>query len=228
MTEIDLDGRLLREEPDELAARLTAVINAALERARPRTENTPADPPPDMDAIRRALDSVLSEGLLGMSRVTGSLGEAVAQINQRATMRGSFEPPDIEGLLQWARAALDAAKETPARAHSEGRSPDGRVAATASSDGRVVTLDLVPRPDPHPAPRPASHPAPRLGTAEIAEGVRAAVNTALAEAEKSARRAAEPSPEFLASVREAQDTGLRLLDGYVASLRALMDSAQPK
>ncbi|WP_067464322.1 YbaB/EbfC family nucleoid-associated protein [Actinomadura macra] len=209
---IELDARLLRLEPAELADRLAAVVNAALKQGRALSARAEDVPYVDMESIRQELDGVLDDGLIGMQRMTSSLGEAVAQINRRATMRGSFEPPDLETLFEQTRAVVASAHRGQADERAEASAVNGRVHAVASWDGQVVRLVLD----------------QGLGLVDVADGVCAAVNEALAEAESRARRAAQPSAEFADGVRAVQETGVTLLREYAASLQSLMNSAQPK
>lgn len=212
LTTVDLDPRLLRLDADDLAADLTTVINAALDRARPAPPAPQDVPPVDLNAIRARLDAVLTQGQDGMRRMTSAIGDAVAQVNERAVMRGSFEPPDFDGLFARTRAALAAAGTTGGAAEGEAWAVDDRLYAKASSSGRVVRLVW-------------EH---GLSAADIADGARAAVNDALARAETEARRSAAPSAEFTENVRAAQDAGVRELARYVTSLQSLMSDIQPR
>ncbi|MDL4816850.1 hypothetical protein [Actinomadura opuntiae] len=213
VTAIELDPRLLRLDADDLAAELTAVINAALDRARPAPPEARDVPPVDLNAIRAKLGTVLDEGQAGMRRITGALGDAVAQINERAVMRGTFEPPDFEDMFARTRAALAAAGGgAHGTAEGEAWAVDDQLYAKASSSGHVVRLVWE----------------YGLSAADIADGARAAVNDALARAETEARRSAAPSAEFTENVRAAQDAGLRELGRYVTSLQSLMSDVQPK
>ncbi|MFD0687861.1 hypothetical protein [Actinomadura fibrosa] len=211
---IEVDARVLRLPLDEVAELLLHTVNGALERARPAAA-VPDVPRVDVDEVRQALDRALDEGLVGMRRMTASLGEAVAQINRRANMRGSFEPPDLESLAERTRAVLDAARggrPDGQDGQAEASAADGRVRVTVSWDGRVVRLVLE----------------SGIGVVDVTDGLRVAVNEALGEAEGMARRAVEPSPEFAEDVRAVQESGVRMLRDYAASLQDLMNSAEPK
>jgi hypothetical protein len=212
LTAVDLDPRLLRLDADDLADDLTAVINQALDRARPSPPAPQDVPPVDLTAVRAKLDAALAEGQAGMRQMTGAIGDAVAQINERAVMRGSFEPPDFDALFARTRAALAAAGTANGAAEGEAWAVDDRLYAKASSSGRVVRLVWE----------------YGLSAADIADGSRAAVNGALARAETEARRSAAPSAEFTENVRAAQDAGLRELGRYVTSLQSLMSDIQPR
>jgi hypothetical protein len=212
LTGIDLDPRLLRLDADDLAGDLTAVINAALDRARPAPPDPQDVPPVDLNAIRARLDAVLAEGQAGMRRMTGAIGDAVAQINERAVMRGGFEPPDFDDMFARTRAALAAAGTAGGTADGEAWAVDDRLYAKASSSGRVVRLVWE----------------YGLSSADITDGARAAVNDALARAEAEARRSAAPPAEFTENVRAAQDAGVQELGRYVASLQSLMSDIQPR
>ncbi|QXJ21169.1 YbaB/EbfC family nucleoid-associated protein [Actinomadura graeca] len=209
---IDMDARLLRLEAADLAARLVTAVNAALEQARPLPPEGDDVPPVDVESIRQGLDDVFSEGMIGIQRVTNSLGEAVAQINRRATMHGSFEPPDLEALFERTRAVMASARKERADEQAEASAAGGRVQVAAAWDGRIVRLVLD----------------PALGLVGVTDGVRAAANEALAEAESRARRAARPSAEFTDGARAVQESGVALLRDYAAALQNLMNSAQPK
>ncbi|MWA01503.1 hypothetical protein F8568_014165 [Actinomadura sp. LD22] len=212
LTAVELDPRLLRLDADDLAGDLTTVINEALDRARPASPEPQDVPPVDLTAIRARLDAVLAEGQAGMRQATSAIGDAVAQINERAVMRGSFEPPDFDDLFARTRAALAAAGTANGAAEGEAWAVDDRLYAKASSSGRVVRLVWE----------------YGLSAADIADGSRAAVNDALARAETEARRSAAPPAEFTENVRAAQDAGIRELARYVASLQSLMSDIQPR
>ncbi|MBW8485556.1 hypothetical protein [Actinomadura parmotrematis] len=109
---VEMDARLLRPDPADVAGRLRAVVNTALDRTRPAAAPAPDVPPVDLAALGRWLDAVPGEGMAETRHITGTLGEVVAQINRCAVMSGAYTPPDLDGLLARTRTALAAAQDS--------------------------------------------------------------------------------------------------------------------
>lgn len=82
---VEVDGRLLRETPEALAAGLTEAANAALEDLRSRTVSS-AEPPADPSVLGGQLGDALQESAIGMHRITTSLQDAMAQIRDQSGM----------------------------------------------------------------------------------------------------------------------------------------------
>ncbi|MCP2343636.1 hypothetical protein [Actinomadura rupiterrae] len=209
---IELDARVLRQNQVELESQLTRLINTALAQCRPRPRDAQDVPPVDVNGLRASLDAALNEARVGMQQVTSALGEAVAQINQRAVMRGTVDPPDFEGLFAQTRAALDAVSPSTVEMAAEVWTMNNRVYAKATSVGHVSRIWWE----------------PDAGTAEITDGLVQAVNTALTDAAAQARQAGAPSADHTERLNAVQDASVAQLRGYVASLQALMSNVQPK
>ncbi|MEU5881169.1 hypothetical protein [Spirillospora sp. NPDC047279] len=127
---------------------------------------------------------------------------------------------DLDALLSRTIASVVSAtpsgprEEVPTRA--EGHDPEGLVRAVVSTGGRVETVEFGQR-------------AWRLGSQEIAERAKAAINAALDELEAAGTAAAAAGnaaggADLLTQMRDAQDMSLRQLRDYTQSLQALMNS----
>ncbi|MFC4912840.1 hypothetical protein [Actinomadura gamaensis] len=209
---IELDARLLRQSQAELESQLTQLINTALAKTRPQPRSAEDAPSVDLDTLRTALDTVLDQARIGMQQVTAALADASTQINQRAVMRGSIAPPDIEGLFAQTRAVLDSASRTAGEVAAEVWTMDNRIYAKATSTGQVTRIWWE----------------PDAGTAEITDGLTQAVNTALADAANSVDQGGPRPASPIESLEAVQDASVAQLRNYVSSLQALMSNVQPK
>ncbi|MFI7607747.1 YbaB/EbfC family nucleoid-associated protein [Micromonospora sp. NPDC049366] len=133
----------------------------------------------------------------------------------------SREPDELEQTLTATRRMLESLRASVAASPAgagddppQGDALDGAVLVTATSGGRIERIEIAPH-------------AKRLPLEEVAEGITAAVNDALAEA---AARRSGTTPEAAATdlaalseqVQRIQDDGLRQMARFTTTLNDVM------
>jgi hypothetical protein len=205
----------MRNSADELSGAMLAAMNAALDDLRAQVSSA-TDGAVDPAALADRLREVQDEALRSMDLISNALGDAVARVAQRTGMRGDTGSQSLESLMTELRGNLNAARPAgtdPVDLQGVGEAADGRLCALAVPGGRVISLDIAQR-------------AMRMASQDLAEGVRAAVNTALDDLEAKAREQvsfAGIDPEKIFAV---QEMSLQHMTAYTRSLRDLMSSIQ--
>ncbi|MBA9007245.1 YbaB/EbfC family nucleoid-associated protein [Thermomonospora cellulosilytica] len=216
LIEIVLNPRAMRWGPAELAEHLTSAINTALDGARAEVLAA-TEPMIDPATLLVRLREVQDASMRVMAAIGQGLDEAIAKIRERASVTGT--PASAQGfdiLLEQTRALVTAAVPPSAVEDEQdlrgtGRDPSGLVVAVAAPGGRVESLEIGAR-------------ALRTGSADLADGVMAAVNAALDDLREreSARSGALGSDELLGRVREIQDLNLEQMRVLTRSLSTVM------
>jgi DNA-binding protein YbaB len=229
---VELDPRVLRLDPGELAGRLEKLLDEALSDLRAAMPAGDARPAVDLRAVARELDQVRSDASRQMREISGGIADAVAQFRRGAEVSGYVVVPDLDGLLvdlagvlaPIASAQEDAQEQVdgddaPAGIQGTGESADGLVRVTADPGPHVASLRIEAR-------------AIRAGSHDLADRVTTAVNAALDDlAARQPRRAADLTAvdrtELTKRLQEIQDRGADQLRALGSALSALMSSMRP-
>jgi DNA-binding protein YbaB len=214
---LEVEPKLMRLPPEQLAPHLVAAANAALDDLRAKTPATDAGSAVDPAVLAERLGEVTNEGLARMASISQGLTEAIARISREAHVSGDTGDHGLEHLLTQARrtaqaASVPAAADEAADHRGEGTDADGKVRAVAVMGGRIETLHIDPE-----AMRAASY--------ELGERAVTAVNAAL-EAVQGQARAASDQEDLAARVKAVQDLSLEHMRAYSQALAGLMGSIE--
>ncbi|WP_067793358.1 YbaB/EbfC family nucleoid-associated protein [Actinomadura formosensis] len=216
---LDIDPRVLRLEPEELAAHVGDALNFALDDVRARAGAEQADLVPDLAVLAGELQRVQNEGLRRLSVMTQGINEALAGIRDRAYVSGEAAFPGLEHLLdqagEVARSALPGDQKE--RSTAEAADDDELVRVVADGAGRVEAVHLNAR-----SLRMASHAL----AATIVTTANEALDSARADAAQRSKAAADP--DLQERVRAVQDQSIEQLRSLMGSLTALMSSIQKR
>jgi DNA-binding protein YbaB len=217
---LELDPRVMRSTPEELAGYLTEALNAALDALRAQASAEQGEAVPDPAVLLERLREVQNEGLRQLSVMSQGINDALASIQDEAYVGGEATFPGLEHLLDQARKVAgttlgdDAAQD---EAGGTGTAAEGQVRVTASGAGRIREIHLEPQ-----ALKRASY--------EVATYVIKATEEALEEARTGAAERLNDidGANLEARVHAVQDQSVEQLGSFTRTLQALMNSIQKR
>jgi DNA-binding protein YbaB len=209
LVSVELDARLLRLDPAELGGELMSAVNTALDGARSAVPDEHS--PVDLGLLGEQLGEALNQGLAGMHRITSSLHEAMAQIRRHASVPGDAQALPFDDLFAQTQSILGSFGTPVEPVRGVGTDQKGLVRAECTGGGRVEVLEF----------------GPGLGTVVLSDGLIAAVNAALGDAEsQTAQRVA--SGDLSARIQSVEESSVRRMQGYSETLQALMSGIEPR
>jgi DNA-binding protein YbaB len=209
LVSVELDARVLRLDPAELGRELMSAVNTALDGARSAVPGESS--PVDVGLLREQLGEVLNQGLSEMHRITSSLHEAVAQIRRRASVPGDAEALPFDDLFAQTQSILGSFGTPAEPVRGVGTDPQALVRAECTGGGRVEVLAF----------------GPGLGTVALSDGVVAAVNAALGDAESKAVQSVA-SGDLSAQIQSVQESSVQRMQSYSQTMQALMGGIEPR
>jgi DNA-binding protein YbaB len=218
---LELEPRLMRMAPEQLAPHLMAAANAALDDLRAKAPAADEDSAVDPALLVERLGEVANEGLARMALIGQGLTEAIARISRQAHVSGDPGDHGLEHLLTQARrtaqlAADPAAPNEGAPVRGMGADAGGLVNVEAGRGERVEAVALDPR-------------VMRAGSYELGERVVVAVNAALEDVRSKMLEqagAAAGRTDLAERVQAVQDLSLQHMRAYSQALNGLMSSIE--
>ncbi|MFC5746005.1 YbaB/EbfC family nucleoid-associated protein [Actinomadura rugatobispora] len=140
---LELDPRVMRQAPDELARTIAEALNAALDSLRARAAaERPEEALLDAALMMERLREVQNEGLRQLSIMSRGINDALAGIQDRAHVGGEAAFPGLEHLLAQARDVTERALDPDPGGEQDaaggtGSAADGLVRVTATATGRA-------------------------------------------------------------------------------------------
>jgi DNA-binding protein YbaB len=216
---VELDPRVLRLSPEELAGHIGTALNGALDSLRERASARGAGQvdAPDPAALLERLGEVQNEGLRRLGVMTRGINEALAGIQDRAHVSGDAGLHGLEDLLDRLSEVVRPIAGESVPGTATGTAADGRVSVVASTGGRIEEVSLDPG-----VLRRASH--------ELAAHLAGAANEALEKARALAaeRLATVANGDLREQVRALQDQSIEQMGAMTGSLTALMNSIRKR
>jgi DNA-binding protein YbaB len=226
---LELEPRLMRMAPEQLAPHLMAAANAALDDLRAKAPAPDEVPAVDPGVLAERFGEVAGEGLARMASINQGLTDAIARISRQAYVSGDPGDHGLEHLLMRAQrtaqaaagpaapvegAPVDGAPDEAAPVRGVGADANGLVSVEAGAGDRVEAVALDPR-------------VMRAGSAELGERVVTAINAALEDLRAKAREhAAAGRPDLTEQLRAVQDLSLEHMRAYSQALSTLMSSIE--
>lgn len=214
---LEVEPRLLRSSPEELAEHLVEAVNAAFADLLAAAGSVPQVDP---RALARQLRGLRDELNAGMAESTASVQRSIDGLRDDAVVPATVPTMDFTGMFDQLIDVLETIGGVPDEDIEELRGQGAvpaRVSVTCAPGPRLVEMDLRER--------------AMRSTPDLAEAVTTAVNAALDDLVEKLRRqrqeAGADSEKINNRIGELRELGVARLDAYVRQMTEFMAGIRP-